>query len=144
MLSVQPERLVVLLSVVVLVTLAVAVVRHDVRARGRQLAAAPAGPLWDALGIVADGRPTVVAFSSPSCGACHTAQLPALVALGEQLGHTAVRLLEVDIASQPDVASRFGILTVPSTVVLRSDGGVGAVNHGFTPTARLAAQLQGS
>jgi thioredoxin 1 len=82
-----------------------------------------------------------VAFSSPSCGACHTAQLPALEALEHQLGATAVRLIEVDIASQPEVARRFGIMTVPSTVILRTDGGVGAINHGFTPAARLVTQL---
>ena len=137
----QPERLVILLLVVALVTLAVVVVRSDLRARAGQLAASPTGPLWDALGSAPDGRPTVVAFSSPSCGACHTAQLPALTALEDQLGQTAFRLLEVDVAAQPEIARRFGILTVPSTVVLRPDGGVGAINHGFAPTTRLAAQL---
>jgi thiol-disulfide isomerase/thioredoxin len=138
---VQPERLVVLAIVVAVVSVAVVFVKLDVRTRAGRLAGSPWRPLWDALGTQPDGRATVVAFSSRSCGACHSAQLPALGALEDQLGATVVRLLEVDVAAQPEVARRFGIMTVPSTVVLRADGAVGAINHGFTPTARLATQL---
>src|ERR687886_748545 len=100
----QPERLVVLFVVVALVLVAVWFARRDAPARTRQLAASPPRRLWDALGAEPDGRATVVAFSSPSCGACHTAQLPALEALEHLLGAPAVRLIEVDIASQPEVA----------------------------------------
>ena len=51
-------------------------------------------------------------------------------------------MLRVDAARQPDAARAFGILTVPSTVVVAAGGKhVVAVNHGFTPSQRLVEQL---
>jgi thioredoxin-like negative regulator of GroEL len=55
-----------------------------------------------------------------------------------------VRVIKVDAARQPQVARAFGVLTVPSTVVLAPSGNVVAVNHGFAPTGRLVEQLQHS
>ena len=86
------------------------------------------------------GRPTVVAFSTPSCAACHTAQKPALAAL-EALRPGAVRILEVDAAARPEVAHRFGVMTVPSTAVLGGDGRLTALNQGFANAEQLAGQL---
>ena len=50
--------------------------------------------------------------------------------------------VHVDAAHQPEIAGAFGILTVPSTVVLDPDGRVAAVNHGFASTQQLVRQLQ--
>jgi hypothetical protein len=52
-----------------------------------------------------------------------------------------VRVIEVDASARPDVASRFGVLTAPTTVVLEPDGRVRALNHGFAGADRLASQL---
>jgi thioredoxin-like negative regulator of GroEL len=82
----------------------------------------------------------VVAFSTPSCAACHTAQKPALAQL-ESRAEGAVRVLEVDAADRPEVARQFGVLTVPTTAILDPTGRLIAINSGFAPTARLAAQL---
>jgi|SRR5215472_6287000 len=97
-------------------------------------------PLWASLGTASDGRPTVVAFSTPGCTACWTAQKPALAAL-LQRARNGVRVIEVDAAEQPQVARTFGVLTVPATVVLDQSGGILAANQGFATTDRLAAQL---
>jgi len=92
------------------------------------------------LGAEPDGRRTLIAFSTPSCSACHQAQTPAIELAFKQL--VDVRLLRVDAARQPDAARAFGILTVPSTVVVAAGGKhVVAVNHGFTPSQRLVEQL---
>jgi thiol-disulfide isomerase/thioredoxin len=97
--------------------------------------------LWAALGTEPDGRPAVVAFSTPSCVACRTAQDPALADLqARQEG--GVRVIHVDAAERPEVARRFGILTVPSTVVLDRRGAVSGANQGFASVDRLAAQLE--
>lgn len=136
------ERLLVLLGVSLAVVLIVVAVRAWSRARTRRLLRAPANGVWRGLGVAPDGRPTVVAFSTPSCAACHTAQWPALEQLQQQLGPQYVRLIGVDAARQPRVAQAFGILTVPSTVVLDATGRVAAVNQGFTATPRLLEQVQ--
>jgi thioredoxin-like negative regulator of GroEL len=96
--------------------------------------------LWAALGTGPDGRPTVVAFSTPSCAACHTAQRPALAALAERLGG-GVRVVHVDAAERPATARLFGVMTVPAPVVLDARGAVVAANQGFATTERLAAQV---
>ena len=98
--------------------------------------------MWASLGVQPDGRATLVAFSTPSCAACHTAQAPALRVVEQTVGSDCLRLVSVDAARQPDVAHAFGILTVPSTVVLASTGRVLAINHGFAPHEKLTAQIK--
>ena len=96
--------------------------------------------LWEVLGTGPDGRPAVIAFSTPGCAACRTAQKPALIALQERAGN-GLRVIEVDVVEQPRVARVFGVLTVPATAVLDPSGAVLAANQGFATADRLAAQL---
>ena len=98
--------------------------------------------IWESLAVTPDGRRTLVAFSSPSCAACHTAQAPAVSAAAEQVGTDAVRVIRVDVATRPGVARAFGVMTVPSTAVLNAGGRVIAVNQGFAPSRRLIEQLR--
>ena len=99
-------------------------------------------PAWDALGAEPDGRRTLIAFSTPSCAACHKAQTPAIQLATQQLGDT-VRVIKVDADRQPEVAQAFGVLTVPSTVVIGAAGQrIVAINQGFAASAKLVAQLQ--
>jgi thiol-disulfide isomerase/thioredoxin len=109
------------------------------RRRLRQVREAGPGPLWAALGVAPDGRPTIVAFSTPGCAACHSAQRPALAAL-EERAPGRVRVIEVDAAERPEVAGVFRVMTVPATVVLDATGRVVAANQGFATTERLAEQ----
>ncbi len=105
------ERLLVLAGLTALLGLLVAGGRLLALRSRRRLAAADAAHLWEALGASPDGRPTVVAFSTPSCAACHTAQRPALAALRARAGEE-VRVLDVDATERPEAARAFGILTV--------------------------------
>jgi thiol-disulfide isomerase/thioredoxin len=136
------ERLLVLLLAAAAICVAVLATRAWTRATSRKRIARP-GSMWlDTLNAAADGRPIVVTFSTPSCAACHTAQAPAVEQLERQVGSHRVRLVSVDAAHQPEVARAFGVLTVPSSVVLDASGRVTAVNHGFAPTHKLLRQLQ--
>jgi thioredoxin-like negative regulator of GroEL len=134
------DRLLLLVVLTLVLVLLGAAARALARSRSQQARMLPKDEIWQALAAAPDGRPAVVAFSTPSCAACHTAQKPALVHLQERT-EGAVRVLEIDAAERPDVARRFGILTVPSTAILDADGRLTAVNNGFTPTQRLVAQL---
>ncbi len=96
--------------------------------------------LWRVLGTGPDGRATVVAFSTPTCAACRTAQRPALAALEERFPKE-LRIVHVDAADRPDVARAFRVMTVPATVVLDARGAVVAANQGFATTERLAEQV---
>jgi thioredoxin-like negative regulator of GroEL len=134
------ERLLVLVAVGVALGMVVLLARAGGRRRLQMVQATPAQELWDALQSGPDGRPTVVAFSTPSCAACHTAQKPALAAL-EARSPGAIRILEVDAAARPEVAHRFGVMTVPSTALLGGDGRLTALNQGFASAEQLAQQL---
>lgn len=138
----MPERLLILLAVAAAVALTVVAVRAWNQRRVRSVMHAAGTQAWDHLGEAPDGRPALVTFSTPSCAACHTAQAPAVKAVEAQLGPATVRVIRVDAARQPEVARAFGVMTVPSTIVLASTGQVVAVNQGFTPSGRLVEQLQ--
>jgi thiol-disulfide isomerase/thioredoxin len=135
------ERVALVLALVAMLTVAVFLVR---RWRAQRIyALKQRAPNWSALGVQPDGRRTLIAFSTPSCAACHKAQAPAIDIARTQLGNEAVRVIRVDAATQPEAAEAFGILTVPSTVVVATGGTrIVAVNQGFAPSARLVDQLQ--
>lgn len=113
-----------------------AVARGVTSARLRRLARTPGAQNWSSLGLEPDGRPAVVAFSTASCAECRVQE--------RQLRRVAgVRVVSLDAADRSDLAGRFGVLTVPATVVLDADGSVAAVNHGLVDAARLQSQLAG-
>ena len=134
------DRVLVLAAVAALVTVLAVGGRVLAARRLRRLRDAAPAALWRALESEPDGRSTVVAFSTPSCIACRSAQRPALVAL-EELAGGQVRVLHVDAAARPDVARAFGVLTVPATTVLDERGAVLAANQGFATAETLAGQL---
>lgn len=106
--------------------------------RRRLAVRAGARDLW-AIAGGGSGEALVLAFTAPDCLACKTIQRPALEALARAYsGRVAFR--EVNALESPDLVRRFGILTVPSTVVIGRAGDIRAVNHGVVTTERLAAQ----
>lgn len=85
-------------------------------------------------------RPTILYFSGAACTICHTAQRPALDRLAPAVdGRVAVR--EVDVAAEPEMARQFRVMSLPTTVVLDSDGRARAVNAGFASAPVLERQL---
>ncbi len=86
-----------------------------------------------------DADALVLAFTTPDCVPCKTVQRPALESLeGKFPGRLVTR--EIDALDAPHLARRFGILTVPSTVVIGPDGEIRAINHGAATADRLAMQ----
>jgi thioredoxin-like negative regulator of GroEL len=136
------ERVLVLFALAAATTAAIVLVRAWSRRRIQGLTQTAGAEAWANLGEAPDGRRALVSFSTPSCAACHTSQAPAVNAVESQLGPAAVRVIKIDAARQRDVARAFGVLTVPSTIVLTPSGQVVAVNQGFAPSRRLVEQLQ--
>ena len=101
--------------------------------------AALALPIAVASQIVS-GRAAVLAFSTASCAECRTRQAPALARLRARLGDD-VAVVSLDALDHSDLVAQFGILTVPSTVVLSESHQVLHLNLGYTSDARLAEQL---
>ena len=84
--------------------------------------------------------PQLLYFTGVACAICHAAQRPAVTRLAVGVGDAAV-IREIDVAEQPELARRYRVMTLPTTVVLRPDGVVAAVNVGFAGDTVLRAQL---
>src|SRR5579885_2783854 len=134
------ERMLVLAAVAGGVALLIGAGRAFVAARRRRaLAAAPFTP---AGGAGEAGSVRVLAFSTPQCQQCRLLQKPALAEVAAQTEQ--VEILSIDALEQPELAERYGILTVPSTVVLAPNGRASAVNYGFAPARVLLEQIAGA
>ena len=98
-------------------------------ARGRQAV------LGGEAELPSRGLPYILYFSGPSCTVCRTHQEPALRRL------EGVVVDKVDAVERADLAGRFHVYTVPTTIVVGSDGSPAAVNYGFANADKLRRQL---
>ena len=137
-------RLIILLLMGIAVWLLVACGRRfvDVR-RQRALSAtlpAPLSSITNPDDATGKARVHILAFSLPDCHQCHRLQAPALQRVVEARSHV-VSVIDIDTASSSELAQRYQVLTVPTTVVLDATGQAHAVNYGFANTQRLLAQV---
>jgi len=100
-----------------------------------------AGRLPQIAGISRQGKPILLYFTTPTCAPCKTIQRPAIERL-QQLAGDRLRVVEIDAASQPEVARQWGVLSVPTTFVLDAAGKPRYVNHGVTPVDKLLKEFE--
>jgi thioredoxin 1 len=101
------------------------------RARGRRLG----------LESIQPGIPAILYFTTPTCAPCKTVQRPALRRLKERLGE-GLQVFEVDASARPDLADYWGVLSVPTTFIIDSQGRPRRVNHGVANAERLLKQIE--
>ncbi len=92
--------------------------------------------------VTLPGTPAILYFTTPECVACKAVQRPALKILQERLGDQ-LQVVEINAQEQPDLASRWGVLSVPTTFIIDSQGQRRHVNHGATRADKLFQQLDG-
>jgi thiol-disulfide isomerase/thioredoxin len=85
------------------------------------------------------GHPTVVYFTAPGCVPCRIVQRPVLERLTDR--HQRVTVIEIDASARPDLADRWGVLSVPTIFVLDPAGQPLHANHGVTHEHILEKQL---
>lgn len=79
-------------------------------------------------------------FTTPTCAPCKTIQRPAIERLQQLAGHR-LQVIEIDAASQLEIARQWGVLSVPTTFVLDAEGHPRHVNHGVTPVGKLLKEF---
>ncbi len=87
------------------------------------------------------GQPAIVYFTTPACAPCKTIQRPAIEKLKLTLGER-LQVFEVDASAKPELAQAWGVLSVPTTFVIDSEGTPRHVNHGVATTEKLSHQLE--
>ena len=129
------ERLLIAAAIAAICAAAYLLVQGYVALRRRAVLADPAPESGPFIG----GGVTVVAFSTAECGRCRD-QAREIAAIESRLGGR-VRVRKVDALAEPDLAERYGVMTVPTTVVLDGANRPKAVNYGFAPGSTLEAQV---
>jgi hypothetical protein len=90
-----------------------------------------------ALGAVATpaAEPYILYFTGEGCTVCRTHQEPALARLG------SVRIDKVDAIAERELADRFHVYTLPTTVVMSAEGRALQINYGYAAAPKLERQL---
>ena len=92
------------------------------------------------LGQIRPDAFTLVYFTTPTCAPCKTVQRPAIQKLSQTLGN-ALQVIEIDATEKPELASRWGVMSVPTTFVIDPKGKLRHVNHGVTRAEKLLVQI---
>ncbi|MBV9256742.1 MAG: thioredoxin family protein [Ktedonobacteraceae bacterium] len=140
-------RLTVLLGIGVTVWLLIRLGRWFIEAQRQQaLAAAPLSASTLAgkkTGSGPEGEHSsirILAFGSADCHQCHQMQEPALQRVVEAR-RDRVTVVAIDATTELELVQTYRVLTVPSTVILDTEGQVRALNYGFANTQRLLEQV---
>jgi thioredoxin-like negative regulator of GroEL len=79
--------------------------------------------------------PYILYFTGENCSVCRTHQEPALAKLA------GVRIDKVDAIAERELADRFHVYALPTTVVMSGEGRSLNVNYGYAPATKLERQL---
>jgi thiol-disulfide isomerase/thioredoxin len=126
------ERLLISAALVLLGTGGFFVFRLDHLRRAGRATAAAALPA---------GKPALLYFRSDACAPC-VAQARFVQQLQTQFGD-AIVVEKVDADKDQAVAVRYGVFTLPTTLIVDRSGQVRHANYGLTDARRLASQLNG-
>jgi thioredoxin 1 len=90
--------------------------------------------------ISAAGKPAIVYFRSDACAPCST-QGRFLQQLQAEFGDR-IAIEKVDADLEQAKTERFGVFTLPTTLVVDGRGRVRHANYGLTDARKLAGQLR--
>jgi thiol-disulfide isomerase/thioredoxin len=91
-------------------------------------------------GSTGEGHPALLYFRSDSCAPCVT-QSKYLNVLQEELGG-GLNIQKIDADVDREKADKYGIFTLPTTLIVNEYGEVKHINYGLAPPSKLAQQIE--
>lgn len=85
--------------------------------------------------------PVLVYFTTPDCTPCKTVQRPAIERVSNLLGEK-LQVVEINAYERPDLATTWGVMSVPTTFVIDARGEARYVNNGVARAEKLLDQIQ--
>ena len=86
------------------------------------------------------GKPELLYFSSATCAAC-----PAQASYLEKLAPSwrqVLNIRKIDVDREPETAVRYSVMSLPTTMIVKQNGKVHAINYGLTTHHKLQKQLE--
>lgn len=136
------ERLLIALALGASFMLTLALARAWLRYRDRRVVARVRAGLAGRGGDAATGDvPRLIYFTTQSCVVCRVQQEPAIELLRQHVSDLVIE--RHDAVADRELASEYGVLSVPTTAVFDRAGALVTINRGFAPAAVLFAQIEG-
>lgn len=99
---------------------------------------------WAAVGSKREARTdraALLVFTSPTCAPCKLQQLPIIERLMADW-RDRIDVDVVDVSERPEIASQYGVWSVPTTIVLDAQRNVIAINQGVADERKLREQFE--
>ncbi len=86
-------------------------------------------------------RAALLIFTSPTCAPCKLQQLPIVNRLMTDW-NDRIDLQVIDVTEQPEIAQQYGVWSLPTSIVLKADQSVVAINQGVAHAKKLRQQFE--